>query len=135
MAKDANSATQAWEQGLAGARQKYIDGVNAVTQAPGAAAAAQAGVWAANTQAAQSKFARNVAKVGLSTWQAAAANKGADRLASGAAAGAPKMGAFLAKFIPYIQQAKASLPKRGTYEQNKARMVAMVDAAHKFQNS
>jgi hypothetical protein len=135
MAKDAASATQAWEQGLSGARQKYIDGVNAVTTAPGAAAAAQVGVWAANTSAAQAKFARNVAKVSLGQWQQAAAAKGADRLASGAAAGAAKMGAFLQKFIPYIQQQKASLPKRGTYEQNKARMIAMVDAAHKFQNS
>jgi len=133
MAKDAASATAAWEAGLSGARQKYIDGVNSVTTAPGAAAAAQAGVWASNTAAAQSKFARNVGAVSLGTWQQAAANKGADRLASGAAAGAPKMGAFLQKFIPFVNQAKQSLPKRGSYEQNKARMVAMVDAVHKFQ--
>jgi len=133
MAKDAASATAAWEAGLSGARQKYIDGVNSVTQAPGAAAAAQVGVWAANTAAAQSKFARSVAAVSLSAWQQASTQKGADRLASGAAAGAAKMGAFLQKFIPYIMSAKASLPKRGSYEQNKARMIAMVDAAHKFQ--
>lgn len=133
MAKDAASATQAWETGLSGARQKYIDGVNAVTTAPGAAAAAQVGVWAQNTQAAQAKYARNVASVSLGTWQQSATQKGADRLASGAAAGAAKMGAFLQKFIPYIQQGRASLPKRGSYEQNKARMVAMVDYAHKFQ--
>src|SRR5712692_2435363 len=119
MDKDAASATAAWEAGLSGARQKYIDGVNSVTTAPGAAAAAQVAVWAANTQASQQKFARNVSAVSLGTWQQAAANKGADRLASGAAAGAAKMGAFLQKFIPFIMQARASLPKRGTYEQNK----------------
>lgn len=135
MAKDAASATAAWEQNLSAASQKYIDGVNSVTTAPGAAAAAQAGVWAANTQAAQSKFARKVGAVSLGTWQSAATTKGAPRLASGAAAGAAKMGAFLQKFIPYVNNAKASLPKRGTYEQNKARMVAMVDASHKFVNS
>lgn len=135
MAKDPASIAAAWESGLSGASQKYTDGVNAVTQAPGAAAAAQAGVWAANTQAAQSKFARNVAKVGLSQWQQAAATKGAGRLASGAAAGAPKYAAFIQKFQPFIMNAKAALPKRGSYEQNKARMVAMVDAAHKFSNS
>lgn len=133
MAKDAASATAAWEAGLSGARQKYIDGVNSVQTAPGAAAAAQANVWAANTQASVQKFARNVGSVSLGAWQQAAANKGADRLASGAAAGAVKMGAFLQKFIPFVQQARQSLPKRGSYEQNKARMVAMVDAVHKFQ--
>ena len=135
MGKNPATIAESWKSGLSGASQKYTDGVNAVTSAPGAAAAAQSAVWASNTQAAQSKFARKVGAVTLGAWQQAAASKGAGRLSSGAEAGAPKYAAFIQKFQPYIENAKGQLPKRGTYEQNKARMVAMVDAAHKFQNS
>lgn len=132
MAKDPTSVAQRWHDGLSGARQKYIDGVNSVTVAPGAAAARQAGVWAQNTQAAQAKYARNVAGVTLQSWQGAAASKGADRLASGAAAAQPKMVMFMTKLLPYVASGRASLAPRGSYDQNKARMAAWVDYMHKF---
>lgn len=133
MAKDPSSVAARWNQGLSGARQKYIDGINSVTTAPGAAAAAQAQVWVQNTTAAQQKFARNVAAVPLSTWQGAAASKGADRLSSGAAAAEPKVMAFMTKLLPYVNSGRASLPKRGSYDANKSRLIAWVDYMHKFQ--
>jgi predicted transcriptional regulator len=133
MAKDAATVAQRWVDRLASAGDKITQGVQGVTVAPGAAAARQVAVWAANTAAAQGKFARNVAAVPLSTWQQATITKGIPRIASGAAAAHDKMVAFMTKFLPYVMSAKASLPARGSYEQNKARMVAMVDAVHKFQ--
>ena len=133
--KDAATVAQHWANQLAGAGQRITDGVNGVTIAPGQAAARQSQVWLQNTQAAQAKFARNVAKVSLSDWQAAVINKGVSRIGAGATAAVPKMTSFLQKFLPAVQAAKAGLPPRGTYDQNKARATAMMDALHKFSNS
>ena len=114
----AAEAAQRWTTGLSAAGQKYTDGINAVTVAPGALAARAAPLWAANTAAAQPRFARNSAAVSLQSWQAAATGKGAQRLASGAQAAQPKMEAALSKLFPVINQAVASLPPRGDIEAN-----------------
>lgn len=132
MAKDPNAVADAWASGLANAGAKAQAGAEAVRTPPGAAAARQVGVWAANTAASQAKYARNVAAVSLQDWVAAYVQKGIPRLASGATAAKPKMAAFLTRFLPFLDTVKASLPPRGTYEQNKARMIAMVDGTHKF---
>lgn len=129
---DPNQVAADWANGLASKTDKISRGIDAVTVAPGAAAARQADVWANNTVASKSKFARNVGRVSLPDWQNAAKTKGLARIASGAQAAQPKMAAFLGRFLPYISSAAASLPARGTYEQNKARMIAMVDKAHAF---
>ena len=133
MAKDPSTVTQRWVQNLGGATAKYTEGIQGVSVAPGAAAARQANVWLQNTQASQAKYARNVAAVPLSAWQDAAINKGAGRLASGATTAAPKMQAFLTKFLPAVESARSSLPPRGTDEQNKTRLVAFLDKMHQFQ--
>ena len=133
MAKDAATVAQRWAQNLGSAGQKITDGVNAVSQAPGAAAAAQVGVWAANTQAAQAKFARNVAAVSLNQWQQAVINKGIGRLQSGAQAAEPKFQVFMTKLLPYVQSGRGTLPKRGNLQQNIARMTQWVTYMSKFQ--
>lgn len=133
MAKDAATVAQRWASGLAAAGQKVTDGVNAVTTAPGAQAAAQSAVWAQRTAAAQAKFARNVAQVGLSAWQQAVIQKGIPRLATGAAQAEPKFQTFMTKLLPYVQSGRSSLPKRGDINANKARMNAWVDYMAKFQ--
>ena len=133
MAKDAGTVAQRWAQNLGAAGQKVTDGVNAVTQAPGAQAAAQVAVWAQNTQAAQAKFARNVAAVGLSSWQNSVITKGIPRLASGAAAAEPKFQVFMQKLLPYVASGRGSLPKRGSFDQNLARMTSWAQYMHKFQ--
>lgn len=132
-AKDPSSVAQRWAQGLANAGQKITDGVNAVTVAPGALAAAQSAVWVQRTTASQAKFARNVAAVGLNPWQQSVINKGIPRLASGAAQAEPKMVPFYQKLLPYVASGRASLPKRGDINANKARMNAWVDYMAKFQ--
>lgn len=121
-----------WASRLASSGDKIKRGVAAVTTAPGAAAARQKSVWQANTAAAADKFARNVGKVSLADWQGAMSTKGVDRIATGAQAAQPKMAAFLSSFLPFIANAAASLPPRGSYEQNKARATQMMDKAHAY---
>lgn len=133
MAKDPTAVAQDWANKLGASGPKVQTGVEAVRTAPGAAAARQVNVWVANTQAASAKYARNVAAVGLGDWQAAVINKGIPRLGTGATAAIPRMTSFLAKFLPFVDSVKATLPPRGSYEANKARMIAMVDGVHKFQ--
>ena len=131
--QDAATVATNWVNGLSSRTDKIRAGIAAVTVAPGQLAARQADVWAQNTVAAKARFARNVGNVSLGAWQTAASTKGVDRIASGAAAAHDKQVAFYQKLLPFIAQAKASLPARGTYEQNKTRATAMMDKMHAFQ--
>jgi hypothetical protein len=124
-----------WAQNTGAATQAYTDGVNAVTVAPGQQAARSADLWATNVAAAKSKFAANSAKVTLADWQAAAAGKGAARLASGVQAAQPKMQQALTKLLPYIAQQVNSLPARGNLDQNINRMTAFVRGMAKYNQS
>ena len=128
-------AANAWVTGMQGAGAKYTAGVQAVKVAPGQLAASRADLWAQQVANAKSKFASNVAKVTLSQWQDAAANKGAQRLGTGATAAQPKFAAFMTSFIPTLSTIVSGLPQRGTYEQNKQRFLAYADALHAKQGS
>lgn len=121
-----------WSQRLGASGDRIRQGVAAVRVAPGQAAAAQKAVWLQNLQASADRWAARVGRVSLTDWQNAMTSKGIDRIGAGATAAQPKFVAFMGKFLPYIDNAKASLPKRGSYEQNKARMTAMIDKLHAF---
>lgn len=112
------AAAQAWSSRLGGATQAYIDGVNGVNIAPGQLAANAKQLWATNTAAAVDRFAKNSLAVTKESWAQSAVNKGAPRLASGASQALPKMEAAFARLFPVIKSAVASLPPRGTIEQN-----------------
>src|SRR5487761_669192 len=130
MAQTADQIAANWASRLAASTQKITDGINGVTVAPG-----QKDVWLQNTQAAQAKWARNVAAVSLSDWQQMTVSKGVPRIASGAQAAQPKFQAFMSKYLPYVQSGKASLPPRGTLDQNINRAVAMMRHNAKFSNA
>jgi hypothetical protein len=127
---NAADAASAWVTGMSGATTKYTAGINAVKVSPGQLAAAASQRWAQNVAAAQPKFAANVAKVTLPAWQAAAINKGAPRLASGAQAAQPKFQAFMQSFIPQLTNVVNGLPAGGTFEANMQRSMAYASALH-----
>ena len=133
--QDPNAVAAQWAQRLAGSTDKITAGINAVTVAPGQAAARQKAVWAANVAAAQDKWASNVAGVTLQSWQSDMITKGVPRIASGATAAQPKFATFMTKLLPYIATQKAALPARGNLEANITRMTSFVRGMAKFTNS
>jgi hypothetical protein len=127
---NAADAAQAWVTAMQGAGTKYTAGINAVKVSPGQLAAAASGLWAQNVAASQQKFATKVASVTLPAWQAAAINKGAPRLGTGATAAQPKMQAFMQSFLPTLTNIVNSLPAGGTFEQNMQRFQSYATSLH-----
>lgn len=133
--RSAEQATERWVRKMQGATQDYQEGVAAVTQAPGAAAARnvagyQNGVAAA---VASGKWQQRVAGVSLQSWQEAAINKGGARLAQGAAAAAPKVLAAQQRVGAMVDRAKQSIQNmpRDTPENRIARSQAFLMAMRK----
>lgn len=131
--RTADQAAAAWVAGLSNAGQKITDGVNSVTVAPGQLAARQKGAYTQGVAANADKWAKNVGAVPLATWQQDVIQKGVPRIATGAAQAQQKFGVFLAKLLPFIAAGKGSLPPRGSFDQNIARMTAWARYMHGFQ--
>lgn len=123
-----------WARNAAAAGQSYEEGINAVQEAPThkAAAAVDRYVAGVNRAAADGKFQAGLMRVTLAAWKNAAISKGKNRLQSGVTAAKDKMQSFLAEFLPYVEQVKQSLPPRGDFAQNMARMNANAEALHNF---
>lgn len=126
----AAEAAQAWAQNFAAAGTKYTAGINSVTVAPGQLAAAQKNLYLQNVQASANTWASKVAAVDLQTWKNAAGTVGAQRLATGATKGTPKMNAFMQNFLPQLTSIVSGLGPRGTFDQNLARFQAYATALH-----
>lgn len=135
MASDPAAIAKKWSSGMANATTAITDGVNGVTVAPGQAAARNKVGYVNGVQQNQDKWARKVAAVPLESWKQDMINKGVQRIATGAAAAEPKFGQFMTKLLPFIANAKATLPPRGTLDQNIARSTAMIRAMSQFSNS
>jgi hypothetical protein len=131
----AADAAAKWSQNLGASVNRYTAGVQAVTQAPGAAAAAAVDRYVAGVQAGTQKFVANSQAVTLGQWQQAAVNKGAQRLASGATAAQPKMASVFNSLFPFIAQTVGSLPARGSLDQNIARSAAFQRAMANYKKS
>ncbi len=126
-------AAAAWASRLAGSTDRITRGVQSVTTAPGQAAARQKAAYTQGVAASVDKWAARVASVPLGEWQASMIEKGAPRIASGAAAAQPKMAAFMAQLLPHIATQVAALPARGGLDQNINRMGQFVRGMAKFQ--
>lgn len=117
---------------LGSATTSITNGVNAVTTAPTAAAAASVSKWQqkmAQASTAQ-KFVSGLQGVSLQQWQSAMINKGVPRIASGAQAAIPKMTAFYNDFLPFVAgvQAKIKAMPNLTLTDAANRMVANMNA-------
>lgn len=133
MAKKVNISAQTfadrWVKGMQGASEKIQSGIDAVTEAPGAKAAAQADLWLRRIQNSKDKFARNVASVSLSDWKEAAKKKGIPAIQTAVPLAKPKVQNAAAKLIPAINDALSNIPGRGmTLEENMARVTHMARA-------
>jgi len=133
--RDPNVIAQNWAARLGQSTTKISSGVAGVSVAPGAAAARQADVWAANVAAAKSKWQRNVGSVSLQDWQSAMTTKGIPRIAAGATAAEPKFASFMGQLLPHIQTGLSKLPPRGNFDQNVARMTQWANHMHSFRMS
>ena len=130
MAGTPDQIAQDWAARMAAARDKAQRGVESVTVSPGQAAARQKNIYVQNVTARADVWAKNVAAVSTEEWRQAYITKGLDRMASGAAQAQGKVAQFMAKLLPAISTIKASLPARGSYEQNKQRAIKMMDGLH-----
>lgn len=133
MARAIPSAAQAaanWQAGFGAAGQKWADGINSVTVAPGTLAAAAMPRYLAGVQSNAQKWASRTASVSLNEWKTQAVAKGQSRLTSGAQAGMAKYQARIAAVLDAEKQIIAGLPPRGTVEQNIQRSSAFQLAMH-----
>lgn len=123
-----------WQNGMANSSAKMTAGINAVTEAPSVAAIAAIPRMVQGIQAAANdgRIARGLAGVTLQMWQQAMLNKGINRVSAGATQAKPKVQAFAAQFLPFLQQGVSQLPPRGDVNQNIQRAVAMMQYNSQF---
>ena len=114
--------------------QQITEGVNAVTQSPGVAAAAKANVWIAKLQASVDKWKRNVGALTLQEWQTAMIERGIPAIATGVQAKASNYQAFAAKFYPYLQTGvnHVKTMAKGTVADGIARATYMITYNSKY---
>lgn len=130
-------ATQKWVNRLSGATAEIQAGIDRVTEAPGAKAAAKKQKWIQAVQASQDKWARNVAAVSLEQWKALFKGVGVQRIAQGAQAKQGKYTQFASEFYPYLDQGVqrvASMPDT-TFEERVQKAVAMMRHNHDFKRA
>ena len=133
----AQQAATKWQQRLSSATQQITDGVNGVTVAPGAKAAAAKALWLQKVQASQNKWAANVAAVTLQSWQNSMITVGIPRVATGAAAKVGKVESFMSQFLPYLDAgvAKVNAMPKGDINASIARATAMIQYNANFKRN
>lgn len=112
----ADQGAAKWASRLSGAAQEITQGVQAVTEAPGIAAARAKALWLSQVTASADKWARRVSSVSLGDWQKAMIDKGVPRIGQGAQAAIPKVTAFLNDFLPHVDRGVEmikNMPKGG----------------------
>jgi hypothetical protein len=127
-------ATAKWVQNLSASSERMTAGANAVTKAPGLAAAAAKQKWLQRVTASVDKFAANSAAVTLQQWQQAYVQIGVPRVAQGAQAKQGKVQDFMTQFLPFLQRGVATIDAMPsvTLEDNIARASAMIRYNAKF---
>tara|TARA_Y100000310_G_scaffold90304_1_gene87594 strand:- start:586 stop:1002 length:417 start_codon:yes stop_codon:yes gene_type:complete len=123
-------------QRAAAAQTDYVDGVRAVSRAPGEAAAAATDKYRQNTAASVDKWAERTRSVSRESWIASVEAK-ASRFSQGVAAAEDKTTQFWDEFGPFLdrvtEQTRA-MPST-TAEDRINRMVAQARGASEFRSS
>lgn len=114
----AAEAAQRWQQGFGAAGQRWADGIESVSVAPGQLAAAALPRYLAGVQQNGQKWASRVSGISLAQWKSQAVAKGQGRLATGAQSGMAKYQARIQQVLDAEKSIIAGLPPRGTVEQN-----------------
>lgn len=135
MSLDPTAATNKWVQRMQASTQQITEGVNAVQQAPGVAAAKQVNTWLAKVTASAPKWAKNVAAVSLQDWQQAMIQRGIPNISAGVSAKQGKYAAFAASFYPYLATGVAQVKAmpNATLADGINRAVAMINYNAKYQ--
>lgn len=109
-----------WQAKVAASTEAYKAGVAAVTENPAQKAIAAKQLWIDNLNqaAADGRFEAGLANVTKQSWQQACTDKGAANIAAGARAGAIKVQRAEQVMGPIRDAIVASLPARGTLDQN-----------------
>jgi len=109
---NANETAARWAERMRQSTQKITDRVNAVTEAPGIAAARKKDLWVANVAAAKEKWATKVAAITLDEWKTRMIQKGIPRIATGAMDATGKFELYLNKLFPILRSIMEQLPAR-----------------------
>jgi len=132
----AAEAAEKWGRRLKGATEDIRKGVDRVTEAPGAKAAAKKDKWVAkmtdgNTQ---DKWARRVGAVPLEDWKHQMKDVGVGRIAAGVDAEVPDMGSFYSEVFPHIESGQKAVEGMAdiTLEDSISRMTSFVRHMSKF---
>lgn len=125
---------QRWSQRLGESADRYRAGITATQVNPMELAAANADGWLAGVQRAhrEQRYQNALRNVSIQDWKNAAINVGAGRLVDGATKARRKVVAFWQFYRPImetVQTAVRAMP-RATYEQRRARAIAMMDGLH-----
>lgn len=100
-----------WARRTGQATQDYIAGVRGVREAPGQQAAEKADKLLAGVTRSinDGKWQARVSAVTLQSWQDAAVNKGAQRIAAGVQGAQNKMTRFATEVLPYLDNVVAEV--------------------------
>lgn len=125
-----------WADSVRNNVQRYVDGIDSVTESPTQKAAAavdryQAGV---NKAVSEGKFQDGCNAVTLEDWKSRAKNKGKANMATGATEAEPRVAKVMASLLPYtasVSDQIAAMPK-GTLEDSIARSRKAIELMSQF---
>ena len=106
MAKTPSSVTNKWATRLAGSGEQIREGVQAVTEAPGAVAIRRKDKWVqgVNRAGTDGTFERGNQSYTLEEWKRATTEKGIGRIQTGAMAAKGKVEAFMSQWLPAMDE-------------------------------
>lgn len=118
-----------WRANFAASTEKYKQGVQTTDKDPIQLAIAAAPRWFQGVQEAHAdgRYEKGLSKSNKQLWQQACVEKGANAMAAAAKLGEQNVVKAEQEIGPQRDAIRASLPPRGTLEQNKQRCLQMID--------